>query len=149
ADENLLAARRYPRPLHLVRAGDRDGGYAFEVRLHLVIANSGDDAFLENRIFEEGRSNLARAGLHRQADLEIRIRRGSRPGRGFQIGGKVEQLKPLIIEPEIELTIPIHSHDEFEPVPLQGHRNLIFGVDWETVANNGAPARADRRSFVA
>src|SRR5438093_3903624 len=110
ANENLLAARCGTWPLHLKWAGNVNGAYAFEVGPHLIFANSFNNAFLKHRILQERRSKLMRAGLHRQADLKMRVRGSSlaEPGRTL-IAGNGEQLKPLIIEPQIELAFPTHS----------------------------------------
>ena len=75
ADENLVAARRCTRPLHIVGAGNRNAADAFEVGLHVVAALPEQNAFRHHGIFLERRSNRVRACLHRQADLEDSPRR--------------------------------------------------------------------------
>src|SRR3989442_14579916 len=58
-----------------------------------------------------------------------------------------EQLEPLIVEPEIELAFPPEAQVCVVSTPLQGDRNLIIAIYREQVADDGATARADRRSF--
>ena len=148
ADEDLVAGGGCAGPLDLERAGNRDAPHAFEVGPDLIVADSIDDAFRDHRIFHEGRSKLVGAGLHRQADLEVRVRGGSgaKLGRSL-IAGDGKQLKPLIVEPQIEPAILAHSQNVFVAAPLQTHRNLIFAIHREAVLNDGAAARADGRVF--
>src|SRR5207237_2361008 len=107
ADENLVTRWRYTRPFHLVRPGNRNGADAFEVSPHLVFADSIKNAFLNHRIFQKRRIKRMHAGLHRKADLHMRVRSCSRiaePARAT-IRGNGEVSKPLISEPQVELTL--------------------------------------------
>ena len=147
-DENLVAGDCITRPLHIERTGNRNAAHAFEVRRHVVVPDSFNNTFLNQRIFQECRSKLSCAGLHRHADLEMRI--GGRSAAEhdlFFAGRNGEQVEPLNIEPEIELAFPLEAQIFVVSAPLQGDRNLIFAVHREQVAHEGAAARAGRSGF--
>src|SRR5262245_25998305 len=147
-EENVAAADCFTRPLHIERTGNRNTAYAFEVRLHHVVPDPLNDAFLDNRIFQECRSKFSCAGLYWYAHLEMGIgRRSAAKHDLFGAGRNGEQLEPLIIESEIEFAFPLEAQIRLVSAPLQGDRNLIIAVYRKQVADDGAAARADRRAL--
>ncbi len=64
-----------------------------------------------------------------------------------RIGGDGEQFKPLTIEPQVQLAFPLEPQELIVSASLQAHRNLIFAIYREAVANGRAAARAERHRF--
>jgi hypothetical protein len=147
-DENPVACDRVTRPLHVERTGDGDAGDALEVRRHHVVADPFDDAFLEQRIFQERRCQLSPPGFHRHADLEMRVgRRSAAEHHLLRVGRDGEELEPAIVEPEIELAFPLEAQIFVVSVPAQGHRDLVFAVHRKQVLDDCAAARANGRGL--
>src|SRR6202030_4444269 len=127
ADENLVAARGCPRSLHIEGATNRNAAHAFEVSLYCVSALFKQDAFRHHAIFQERRGERVRTCLHRQADLEIGLRVSPRrrvyvrPPTSRREG---EQLKPLIVEPQIKLALPPGTQNLIGSAPLQAQRTF-------------------------
>src|ERR1700688_224713 len=82
--------------------------------------------------------------------MDPKVRIGGRSAAKHNLlltGRNGEQLKPLIIEPEIKLAFPLEAQIFVVSVPLQSDRNLIFAVHRKVVVNGGAATRTDRRGF--
>ncbi len=156
AEEYLVAALGYARPLHIVRADHGYAADALEVVLVVpVTAALGNDLFGDHGVFQECRQQRVGARLDRQADFHVRI--GIVSGAETAIaclnvacalfGRNGEQPEPLIVEPQIDLAFLPHAQELIGLAARQADRNLIFAVHRETVANGRASARAERHVF--
>ena len=58
-DEDLVAGDCFTRPLHIERTGNRNAAHPFKVRLHHVVPDPFDNAFLNYGIFQERRSKFS------------------------------------------------------------------------------------------
>ena len=145
-DENPLARSRVTRPLHVERTGDSNAAYAFEVRQHVIAAYPVDDAFLDERVFQECRGKLSCSGLHRHADLQVRIGRGSAAEHDLLgVGGNGEQLEPLIVEPEIDLAFTREAQILVVSVPAKATEisySPSTGNRWRTMVPPREPTGA-------
>ena len=119
AQENLGAACRVTRSLHVKGASNGNATHAFEEGRVTV---SQQNAFRLHRVLQECCNQRSIAGFNRHPKLEMRIRRCAGAGDArIGIGRDGEQFKPLIVEPEVELAFPPHAQELVEPARLQAH----------------------------
>ena len=121
AQENLGAACRVTRSLHVKGASNGNAAHAFEEGRVTV---SQQNAFRLHRVLQECCDQRSIAGFNRHPKLEMRIRRCASAGDEFArigIGRDGEQFQPLIVQPEVELALSPHTQELVEPARLQAH----------------------------
>ena len=165
AHEHLATARCVDRAASPVRTTDQDRVHG-RLAVIQLIGGAGkaplrwlQDAFRLPVFLHERDAHLSRARLHRNADLEARIRRvhvhfprgialrvprealGRGHARAFAAHG--EPLDEHAIEAHVNLVRFSHTHQIQIQLPLQHHLDAVLAVERKEIANRGAAARPE------